>query len=85
MNKRENLPNDVGVLKRIIAEQASTIRGFQEEPPAKQEKYAALQCLIFGPTSEKHQCENPKQDLLFNEAGTSSAMPDQKPVTVTVG
>ena len=49
------------------------------------EKYAALQRLIFGPKSEKHYSENPKQDLLFNEAETFSALPEQKSVTVTVG
>jgi len=81
----ENLPNDVAALKKIIAEQASTIKGFQEKLLAEQEKYAALQRLIFGPKSEKHQKENPKQDLLFNEAETFFDVPDRKPATITVG
>ena len=49
MREPENLPNDVDTLKKIIVEQASTIRGFQETLRAEQEKYAALQRLIFGP------------------------------------
>ena len=81
----ENLPDDVETLKKIIAEQASTIKGFQEKLASEQEKYAALQRLIFGPKSEKHQKENPKQDLLFNEAETFFDVPDRKPVTITVG
>lgn len=81
----ENLPNDVAVLKQIIAEQASAIQGFQEKLAAEQEKYATLQRLIFGPTSEKHQKENPKQDLLFNEAETFFDASDRTPATVTVG
>ena len=85
MREPENLPNDVDTLKKIIVEQASTIRGFQETLRAEQEKYAALQRLIFGPKSEKRHSENPKQDLLFNEAETFSALPEQKTVTVTVG
>ena len=81
----ENLPDDVETLKKIIAEQTSTIKGFQEKLASEQEKYAALQRLIFGPKSEKHQKENPKQDLLFNEAETFFDAPDRKPATVTVG
>ena len=81
----ENLPDDVETLKKIIAEQASTIKGFQEKLASEQEKYAALQRLIFGPKSEKHQKENPKQDLLFNEAETFFDVPDRKPTTITVG
>jgi len=81
----ENLPNDVASLKKIIAEQATAIKGFQEKLIAEQEKYAALQRLIFGPKSEKHQKENPKQDLLFNEAETFFDVPDRKLATITVG
>ena len=85
VNVLENLPDDVETLKKIIAEQALTIRGFQEKLTSEQEKYAALQRLIFGPKSEKHQKENPKQDLLFNEAETFFDVPDRKPTTITVG
>jgi len=85
VNVLENLPDDVETLKKIIAEQASTIKGFQEKLASEQEKYAALQRLIFGPKSEKHQKENPKQDLLFNEAETFFDVPDRKPTTITVG
>ena len=81
----ENLPNDIASLKKIIAEQATAIKGFQEKLLAEQEKYAALQRLIFGPKSEKHQKENPKQDLLFNEAETFFDVLDRKPATITVG
>jgi len=80
----ETLPDDVVELKKIIAEQAITIKGFQEKLRVEQEKYAALQRLIFGPKSEKRQKENPKQDLLFNEAETFFATPDRTPATVTV-
>ena len=45
----EKLPDDVVALKKIIVEQATTIKGFQEKLVAEQEKYAALQRLIFGP------------------------------------
>jgi len=68
----EKLPDDVVALKKIIVEQATTIKGFQEKLVAEQEKYAALQRLIFGPKSEKHQKEDSKQALLFNEAETSA-------------
>lgn len=85
MGVLENLPDDVETLKKIIAEQALTIRGFQEKLTSEQEKYAALQRLIFGPKSEKHQKENPKQDLLFNEAETFFDVSNRKPATITVG
>jgi len=63
----------------------SCYRGFQEELAAEQEKYAALQRLIFGPKSEKHQKEDSKQDFLFNEAEIFCEAPDRKPGTVLVG
>jgi transposase len=85
VSELESLRNDVVELKKIIAEQTSTIKGFQEKLRTEQEKYAALQRLIFGPKSEKHQKENPKQDLLFNEAETFFEAPDRTPATITVG
>ncbi len=81
----EKLPDDVVALKKIIVEQATTIKGFQEKLVAEQEKYAALQRLIFGPKSEKHQKEDSKQALLFNEAETFCEAPNRKPPTVLVG
>ena len=84
VNGLGNLPDDVVELKKIIAEQAHIIKEFQVKLTAEQEKYAALQRLVFGSKSEKKQKENPKQDLLFNEAETYAA-PERKPATITVG
>jgi len=79
-----NLPDDIVELKKIIAEQANIIQEFQVKLTAEQEKYAALQRLVFGSKSEKKQAVNPKQDLLFNEAETYAPF-EPKPSTVLVG
>ena len=84
----ENLPNDVASLKKLVKEMATEhakeVQALQNKLTIEQEKYAALQRLIFGPKSEKRQKENPKQDLLFNEAETFFATPNRTPATVTV-
>ena len=84
VNGLGNLPDDVVELKKIIAEQAHIIKEFQVKLTAEQEKYAALQRLVFGPKSEKKQAVNPKQELLFNEAETFSDSPEKKQSAVTV-
>ena len=85
----ENLPDDVASLKKLVKEMATEhakeVQALQNKLTIEEEKYAALQRLIFGPKSEKHQKENPKQDLLFNEAETFFDVPDRKPATITVG
>ena len=85
----ENLPDDVASLKKLVREMATEhakeVQTLQNKLTIEQEKYAALQRLIFGPKSEKYQKENPKQDLLFNEAETFFDIPDRKPATITVG
>jgi len=85
----ENLPDDVASLKKLVkemaAEHAKEVQALQNKLTIEEEKYAALQRLIFGPKSEKHQKENPKQDLLFNEAETFFDVLDRKPATITVG
>ncbi len=84
----ENLPDDVASLKKLVREMAKEhtkeVHELQSRLSLEQEKYAALQRLIFGPKSEKHQKENPKQDLLFNEAETFFNVPDRKPATIMV-
>lgn len=55
VNGLGNLPDDVVELKKIIAEQAHIIKEFQVKLTAEQERYAALQRLVFGPKSEKKQ------------------------------
>lgn len=82
VNGLGNLPDDVVELKKIIAEQAHIIKEFQVKLTAEQEKYAALQRLVFGPKSEKKPGVNPKQELLFNEAETFSDSPDKKQASV---
>jgi len=84
VNGLGNLPDDVVELKKIIAEQAHIIKEFQVKLTAEQEKYAALQRLVFGPKSEKNPVVNPKQELLFNEAETFSDSPEKKQATVSV-
>jgi len=75
----ETLPNDVVTLKKIIAtmresharELQSVTAGWQAALQAEKEKYSALQRLVFGQKSEKKpEWENPKQEMLFNEAET---------------
>ena len=85
----ENLPDDVISLKKLVREMASEhareMQALQNKLTSEQEKYAALQRLLFGPKSEKRHSENPKQDLLFNEAETFFEAPDRKSATITVG
>ena len=65
----ETLPNDVTELKKIVQELVSQQAALQAALQAEKEKYAALQRLVFGQKSEKKpEWENPKQEMLFNEA-----------------
>ena len=67
----ETLPNDVTELKKIVQELVSQQAALQAALQAEKEKYAALQRLVFGQKSEKKpEWENPKQEMLFNEAET---------------
>ena len=75
----ETLPDDVATLKKIIAtmresharELQSVTSELNAALQAEKEKYAALQRLVFGQKSEKKpERENPKQEMLFNEAET---------------
>jgi transposase len=94
------LPNDVSELKKIVQELVSKqaelqqykdtitseLERYKAELQAEKEKYAALQRLVFGQKSEKKSAwENPKQEMLFNEAetyATEEAVPHQAAVSV---
>lgn len=80
----ENLPDDLEFLKNLVRMQAQRVSELESKLTVEQEKYTALQRLVFGPKSEKKQVVNPKQDLLFNEAETFSSSPEKKSTTVTV-
>ena len=85
----ENLPNDVDLLKKIVYEMTVThakeIADLKSTLESVEEKYAALQRLVFGSKSEKKTpYTNPKQELLFNEAETFTDASGKKAPTVLV-
>jgi len=85
----ENLPNDVDLLKKIVYEMTVThakeIADLKSNLESVEEKYAALQRLVFGSKSEKKTpYTNPKQELLFNEAETFTDASGKKAPTVLV-
>lgn len=88
---RSELPDDVESLKVLVVEKArrayeleATSKQLKEENAALQlkllevtDKYETLRQKFFGASSEKrkHEEDNPKQGLLFNEAETYAEAP----------
>ena len=75
----EKLPNDIGELKRIIAEQQDKLSAKDEKFKRLEEKYTLLVQEKYAPKSEKRSREDEKQAHLFNEAETYADDNEEEP------